>query len=512
MTARAITFDDFSRGEYGTLGPSLPPGVGPGWFTGKNVMVYANGSVGPRPGVRTVTRLGTWPDGIVRVLFPSTNASQSTFTQIGEHGRQFTTDLTALELTVTHEFNDDPIPEPTTYPNNGQHRGLGNWVIVPGDGLYRAKIDDDTVILADGAMNGRVMRFYRDRQLAAANSDEVWFSDPGPDGWDTFEDFFNGTSFNPVSAFLELRNGVLIPQATPNLDLVTGTIGTSSSVLRRVSSRAAPTDPYGCASIGSEFVVMMGRGFTYPMLYNGAAWEELRHLAYAGDDARATSADNGAVPAHTVIDLEFDDSWMILSGLDGDDSANRMLLAWGGARTYHTWETSIAPFARRFNEGVIMLTDGGSATDPPEFYTWFPDLDRPGFVSDPFSQPGDDSDSPLDAYMHTPAWVAEDGQEILLRGAVIEFTKWNTGAAETNHFSVTVDARRRYSAAGPVTSTPQVFDEAGSAATTAGVDAAVHLHFGNQGWATECQVKIDELRGCAIRRITPILEQRPERI
>ncbi len=51
-----VTFADFSGGEFGQLGPT---GARPNMFTGSNVMVYKDGSVGPRPGVIQVAVVNT---------------------------------------------------------------------------------------------------------------------------------------------------------------------------------------------------------------------------------------------------------------------------------------------------------------------------------------------------------------------------------------------------------------------------------------------------------------------
>ena len=513
MTLRTVRFDDFSRGEFGDLGPRLSTDLGPGWFTGKNVMKYRNGAVGPRPGLRQWTRNGTWPDGVLHAMQPSSNATELTGVLIGTKPKLINRSFSLLELGIVVEFDDDDIPEPTTWPTVGQHRTDGDWFLVPDDGLYKADHALDTVVPVAGAagLDGRAFRFYRDRQLLSDGA-TTYYSGPGTAGWDSFDDFFTGSSFNPVAGFFPLRNGIVIPQATPNLDYVTGTIGTGSEVLRQVSSRTGPLDPYGCASIGTEFLVMMGRGLPYPMLYNGAVWEELRHLPYAGPAGSTTSQTNGAVPAHHVVDLEYDQAWMILSGLTAAGAENRMLLDWDSCRSYHTWEVEVSPFARRYENGLVMLSDGGDVSAPPEFYAWFPELDRPGFVDDDYSRPGDVSDTPLDAYLHMPASPAPQGKEWMVKAAIVDFRKWDTGAEETNHFDVTVDAIRRYGYGAPVTSAVQTFDEAGSTAVPEGVDARVHLGFGDQGWGGEFQLKVDNLRGCAIRSIEVIIEERDARV
>lgn len=511
MTARVVSFADFSRGEFGDLGPTLPPNVGEGWFTGKNVMVYRDGSVGPRPGLKAFTRVGSdWPNGLLYATVPSTTSTQQTFMHIGTKARQVDKDLTAMELEVISTYGDDTLPAPTEYPSNGSAAPLETWVMIPQDGLYKADFTGDAVTLEETDIDGRAVKFYRNRLIAADNND-VQFSDPGPTGWDDFNDLFTPTTFNIVTGFHELRNGLVITQNGGTMDMVTGTLGTSSSVLRRLSSRTAPLDPYACASIGSEFLVIMGRGLDFPMLYNGATWEELRHLRYAGSLAARTSLANGSIPSNHVLALETGDAWMILSGVVGTGATNRMLLSWNGARTYHTWGATISPFARRFEEGVVLLSDGGAGGAPPEFRAFYPDLDRPAFTSDSYSRPGDLSDTPFDAYMHLPAWHAQEGEEVMVRGVVVHFTKWATGSGSTNHFDLTVDARRRYDATSTVTSATQSFDEAGASASTDGSDVVEHFGFGDQGYGTEFQIKLAAIRGVAIRELTVILEVRPER-
>ena len=48
---KVVKYDDFSGGEFGTLGAEHAP---PKTFTGRNVMRYFNGLIGPRPGLKRV--------------------------------------------------------------------------------------------------------------------------------------------------------------------------------------------------------------------------------------------------------------------------------------------------------------------------------------------------------------------------------------------------------------------------------------------------------------------------
>ena len=511
-----VVYDDFRRGEFGDLGPRLAGQMGPGWFTGKNVMRYRSGLVGPRPGLRewTITG-GTLPNGLVRCLFWSQAGFEDTFVVIGTAARMLRPDHSAEELDIVSDFGGGTIPSGETAALHGQHRTDGNWVIVPGVGLYKADIDGDTVTTITTTITGRAIQFNRARLLAADGSTtpyRTWFSDAGNEtNWDDFNDYFDGTYFNAITGYYELRNGLIIAQSTPHLEMVTGTIGTSSSVLRRISTHTAPMDPMAAASVGGELLVMMGRNRTYPEMFNGATWESLRHLSYQGDDWKLYSPTNSDKPANCVLPLESGWDWIILSGTTGTGE-NKALLQWDDSRSYHTFEADVRGFGRVFANGAVLLTDGGDAAAPPKFWSWEPGLGRPGFTSDVQSSVGDDSDTPLDAYLYFPEEWDKAGREILVRGLVIDFTKWATGASATNHFEVTVEAFRRYGDSAVVTSTVQTFDEAGASATTDGVKARVHMHFGDQGYGGGFRVKIDDIRGVAFESIVALTETRDSRI
>jgi hypothetical protein len=61
---RTVVFDNFRGGEWGLLGGEKPPANS---FHGKNVMVYANGLIGPRPGLKDFTP-DNMPNGKLRAF------------------------------------------------------------------------------------------------------------------------------------------------------------------------------------------------------------------------------------------------------------------------------------------------------------------------------------------------------------------------------------------------------------------------------------------------------------
>ena len=499
-----LEYGDFSRGEYGDLGPRVP--VDEGWWSGSNMMRFRDGSIGPRPGLRKLTNVDI-PDGTVRWMHPT--ASDRTLAVIGNKACRLLIDRDAGTITLETDFGGAAVPD-GDYPVQGQSRTGNEWILVPGQGLYRFNSvgDDRDVISTD--IKGRAMHFFRDR-LLVANGSRVWYSQPGPTGWETLDNYFDITSYNPVTGFFELRNGIVVAAGGDgkHLDMVTGTIGTSSSVLRRLSSHGAPEHPDHAASIDGEALLLVSAQRAFPELYNGAAWEELTHLAYLGADGATIEAETST---HKAVQLSRAGSWLLTTGLvDETEAHHRALLNWDGCRTINAWGQILYPVARSYPDGVVVLAGHNPAdATEPWFFLFDPSLDRPGYDDDLTADVTDTGTGTLEARVTLPAWEAPDGKEAAVRSVIVDFEKHTVGGSEPRRMQARVANRRPYgSKADDADEQTRDWQE------DQGVDTVGQARHGfgfELHWGREVQVSIEEVHSVTLRSLSVVVMVRDARV
>ena len=89
-----------------------------------------------------------------------------------------------------------------------------------------------------------------------------------------------------------------------------------------------------------------------------------------------------------------------------------------------------------------------------------------------------------------------------MRGVIVDFTAWDSGALNANLLTLTVAALRRYGTIAESVSAPQSWTEPVASSTTSGITERVHLAFGDQGHGGGFQLRFTAVRGVAIRAIT----------
>lgn len=503
----AVVFDDWKGGEYGLLG-ARDAGKKPGMFAGKNVMRYRDGLLGPRPGVRNigVTALG---NGKIKSLG---QGNVGTIVVVGSTVYSF--DPTAYGGAATAWTMTDSIVDVLTKPAEMPGAFALEYVLCLGGFAYKLVNSTKTCTkIPAGGTNmppGRCAAWYQDRLIIGGTSTQpyrLFFSDPGAAGWETF----GATSFYDlpglgITFMVPFRSGLLVG-AGGAFVYITGTLG-STAVVRVLSTQGFPADTMKGAKLDTDEVVYMHNNRPYPGRYNGALHVLEKHLRFAGDNY---ADDSDQTPTFHVLKLIGPDDWLFLSGRTVAGAQNRALLHYEGVASYHTWGVDIGAWAADLGTGKELLVKDGTAGTPPTFYTFNTELFRPGFATDNDARPGDDTTVPLDAFAHLPQYWDPEGHELLAREVIVDFRKWDTGAAANNHFDLLVRAVNRYNTADVAVSATQTFDEAGAASTTAGVDDRRSFYFGEQGQGGGFEVHFDAIKGIAIRSVTVLFDRLPAR-
>ncbi|HET6873211.1 MAG TPA: hypothetical protein VFH70_00435 [Acidimicrobiales bacterium] len=533
QSSDSIFFSNFQGGEYGLQGAWVV-GWGlyrqhlyyRGYFTGSNVVRYIDGSIGPRSGLVNLGVTGL-PVGTVNGLGYQPVPGKSGWVIVGSTLYRFDAETAGSAATSIGALAVAPT-RPVTSVQIGQYTYLTNF----GDKTYRYDPQAGTLTALTGSPGGSCIAVHQDRLVvgcSSSNGNRIYYSDPASTGdnfgtWPASGYIDVGNQWE-VRSLTEQRDHLVITKQDGSYWLLTGT-PTVNDTLRlawggvgRGSLAMGPI--WACrTTLGGDGLVWgIPYGADYPVHFNGVTPADLRFLSFMGGNF----ADDGAGHVDVGITSGFHaDELMVVSG--NASAQNAGLLRREGVFTKHAFGANVSGFIASGNTGRMLLTDGGGAA-APVMYAWRPfGVQRPNVVGNNLESVGDGSNTPLSASFAMPEWQERGGGLVTVREVHVDFQKWNTGAAATNHFDLTVTATRRYGTSGnpnPGTkdSATQSFDEAGSAAAAPGASLTGpgtldtrHFYFGGQGKGGGFILKFANLRGVAIQRIEAIVTIEPSRV
>lgn len=527
-TTKSVVFDRWTGGEFGSASSrdagKLNADGRIAAFTAKNMLRYRDGLMGPRAGMKSLG-ITSAPNGALKALGGSFTEFWFVVGSTAYHVARTGGAVSAYTMT-------DSIAGTFVYPGEVADAGTVSYLLVFGDAAYKIDHGTHTVTKLTGTDSmpaGRACLFYQDRLLVAGSSSEpqrLFFSEPGGTGWESFPalNYVDVPGF-ALTSLLPYRNGLLVGSAGGTYSLITGSLGVDS-ITRQITRQGCPGDPPKGAALATDEVVYMGQSKPWVTVFNGALHYEIEDLRFAGDNY---TGDTDATPTFRLLKLLGPDDWLALSGLSTPAEAVSRALVHNGSISpsiepstspaskcsYHTWEQPIGAWALELGGSTdeVLLVKDGDGSHPCEFFIWTARLDRPGFVGDDSSQPGDGSDTPIQAFLHTAELFADDGSELLVRKVIVDFRKWDTGNTITNHFELSVKATQRYNTVEPSDSARQPFDELPSAVTDADgfEDESQTFNVGDQGYAHGFRIIFDEIRGVAIRSVTVVYDEQPSR-
>lgn len=492
---RVFQFADWRGGEFGDLGAQGGP---PNSFTGKNVMRYRSGAVGPRPGVKNVSPSGlpngpVWALGAVPLANGIVFGIGNTLYGVTSPGSGAAVALGTIAVT------------PTTPQQIVPRSGVLDLAVY-GDKAYTIDPVAATTTALTGSPAGSTLALYGVRMVnanPAANPSRVFYSAAADfNSWPALNFFDVGAAGWPVTYVDEIRQRLAIANGAVEWWALTGVPGVNDVLRRQTRGDLAALSHRHVARIG-ETLWFIAPNEDFPVQYSGVTVDKLRYRHLTFTSGVASSFGAASLPApESVLFVEA-------------GGTNRGLLFWNDVWTFHTFGVTTSQFVTAERPATsladstsvpMLLSDGGGPGVAAKLYAFHQTLDRPGKVGDTWAQPGDDSTTPMAAELATREEWGTRGEDLVARTVIVDFVKWNTGSTSTNHFDLVVRGLHRYNTVGFKDSAVQKFDEAAALTTAdATVDRRV-FRVGDQGVAQGLQVRFSNLRGVAIRQVTVLAD------
>lgn len=485
-STKTLTYDKFEAGEFGTHAASKAPD---GSWTGRNVVVYNNGRIGPRPGLKIVDQ------GVPSPLGKMTGFGFSPVGQTGDTPIFFiigtkvwlmdpggTSSLVSATGTLDASPGDNPIQ---SVLSKESVRLIGDEVYfsIDNDQTYRLNCRTQTLTAIADSPQGTDIETYRDRMLVASGNVRVFFSAVADfDDWPSGDFFDVGPSWRVIN-MTEFRDSLVIFTASGTW-VMTGTA--DDGTLRRLSDTLPPQDKAVVKTNDDIVYVPVSRAA--PVSYNGSY----------GDEQSMVHLDNWTSAGRPCYGVQSYGNRDVLFLADNGKLLWRKNEAW----SYHQMTPDVGPWITRYFDDAVLLANPGSGSNDPDFYMLQMNIDRPASTSDTWAMPGDNSDVPVDAHFSLPDYFDPAGRQFRVRQVTVDFIKYDTGASENNNLDLKVEALGRLHLDGNGDETYAAsFNEDGSGVAAGGVRDRLVLPIGRSGYHGGFRVSLNNIKGVSIDRI-----------
>lgn len=512
-TTKTITYKDFSGGDWGEIGEFR---AAPNQYSGVNMVLYTNGMLGPRAGLHENTYTGAPMVGQVNGMWLIGAIGKPLMISVDDRIYATTEDNTSLG-TVSHVASLNATPTTniiaTWYDPNGDI-----FISNPGEASYFLDWTSNTIgnLEDSGSPMAGTASVYlsRDRLYLIGdfqnNSGQVVYYSEAAD----FRNFNNGNFFevgyyNTTRAAMESQNSLMFSclESTNNLGSGVGwysLVGsTPQGQLRRVNTQLAAGNQVELVNAeGGNIYFWTGWSTSetdtpYLVCTNGAKFDEesFKHLRLTG--TRRYGYYNSSDHTLIYISDQGNDGWMRCNG------------AWSKV----DFEVPVSGPVSPTEAGDSFLLAYGETGEEVKVYELLSRPEMPGTATGS-ANPGDDSNTPINAFFFLPAYQS-DTKDMRVRRVIVDFMKWNTvNDTLTNGFTVNLRTWGQYNLPGGSSDglnlVSATFSEDQTLAATDGTMDRYVMRCGNQGWAPGFQVYLTGIKACAIESITVEFEEAPE--
>jgi hypothetical protein len=169
----------------------------------------------------------------------------------------------------------------------------------------------------------------------------------------------------------------------------------------------------------------------------------------------------------------------------------------------------------RWDSDRFMLVGGSAGGAKAAYYFLDCDLPRPGFTTDTYAGPGDDSATPLTAEFDTPEVWDDKGHQVMPVKVHVDFVayNWDNSGAGVAKIRVRAQARTMGNVtdsteAGATLSAGDTYSEATTALSVDGSDRRITFGVGDAGWGAGFLLRFDQLQGVKIKGFVAEFETR----
>lgn len=502
---RFVTFDGFAGGEHGLAVPVETGAPVSGLWTGRNMAVLSDRSICPCPVPKpapttmpalagTVSEMGMgWSvghkvwfkagDKVYQSAVPSSPAGGYTFAELtGTCGEDAAWSDRCTVGTFTYGV----------------------------DGSRLERIDHAAGSVAEiaGAPDCSVVAQYGTRLMLGRNvtqTNRLYYSDDAdPSTWPADNYIDIGEAGTRIMALIPLRNSLLIAMAAGNDTswwVLSGTLNLNH-VVRRAGSFLTPPHTRGWAPLDDGNLAYPAPVATsegtrgMPAFFNGsvgATGPDFAELVYSTTETYRVGVAPGDVlmwNRPTAL-MRRNGLWSVLDWTDESlaGSADDATVTLGGR------SVAVDPTGTRF----LFLDQ-----EATEIREWSPSIARPVFAADSYGAAPPASE----CFFTLPEWAASADELVAVRSVRVEFTKWGTGSADDNTFTVQPVAMRRVESVADLAEPAQTWSEAAAAASTGGTRAQWTARF-EPTYGGAFRLAFTGVRGVSIRRVTVELMAQP---
>lgn len=513
--SQIVSWGTFTGGEYGTAGGRNAPA---GTFTARNMLVYANGTVGPRPGLKNMTP-NNMPNGKLLCLVSTPVVGRDGLFIIGNTVYRFNLGNPASDPVIVGTFATTP-----TVPLHPYLVTDVFYVAVPNDKCYRIDPTNDQVTAVTGvgtSPGGRDLVIWNQQMIVACDGHDashplyrLMASKPGDvNDWSEGRFIDSGDDNWQVTGLRIQRNTLAILKRNGVYEL-TGILGDpETEVERRAVTPTTTLQPYHADMDALERYWFIPVFEDFPAEFSGGTVNEFPRIKF---DVHEHDEGDSLPQLQGLAMLRGDLAPSTIVCVRGG-STQQMLISQNNAWTKHDIGVIVSGMCG--GDRVLLVTSGGTNSTPAQIYMANLLHNRPAFVGDVDAAPGDNSSTPMQTHLTVPQHWETPGRETRVRQVIVDFDTWDTGSTTHNHFDVTVKVMGRDANRGAASELayttgtggqPNSFDQATSASSTSGTSQRQVFDF-RTDYGAGFEISIVNNRGCAIADITVMHQPRQQR-
>lgn len=491
-------YEDFSLGDYGVTHPRHGK---VGQFHAKNMVVYRDGTIGPRNGLVLQPLSGSnYVNGALNAFFfgveHEAGVPRMVYAQ-GTRPKWFEVD----DMTSQNPSLFATLTDVTTAPTSGYfgvlpRLGFNMFLASLGDKTYMIDALTDVMSVVNADQGAHDVVEYLDQvyligigSAADGTGHKILYSDHAdPTDWPVENEFLVGYAW-VVFRGLKLLNGLLIIAQDSSWWLLQGSPEEGS--LRRVAFGRAPAigNPRSVVADRERawFLASGAPGGSFPATFDGSELDttSMAHLRGWMTDLNATA-----------VLCEADDDLMFV------DNDARALMRHQGIWTRHQYEVAVGEWAAPYEDQRFYLAVNGDVTHKPAFYRSTFAIERPPIKDSLFESPGDGSDTPVDAWIEFPEVWQESAGQARPTTVTLEFTSYDQNVATDAHVKCQVDVIDRFGLESTETVEGGTWDESDAtvASTSAGVRRRHIFRLPVAHFGSALQLRFLDVRGIKIEK------------